>query len=108
MKVAIPTDDRQTAAKRSGQAKEFAIYEIIDSKITNVEYFENHHKHHDEEEHTNNHEHAHAEIVEIIKDVDLLVMTKVGKHLKADIVAADISYKIAKENNIDKIIEEFM
>ena len=106
MKIALPTNDRKTLAKRSGRAKEFAVYEIIDSEVTNIQYFENKHEHHDHDE--NEHDHSHEEIVDIIKDVDLLIMSKVGKHLKTDIEATNINYKIVSIINIDDILSGFL
>ena len=106
MKIALTTNDRKTLAVRSGQAKEFVIYEIIDSEIKSVNYFKNEHEHHDHGE--DDHNHSHGEIVSILKDVDLLIMSKVGKHLKADIVSADINYKIVKIKSIDNVLSEFL
>ncbi len=52
MKIAIATNDRKTIAKRTGRAKEFAIFNIDpNGNIKEVVFVENEHKHHDEHDH---------------------------------------------------------
>ena len=36
MKIAIPTNDKKTITKRTGQSKIFAVYEITDNKISGL------------------------------------------------------------------------
>jgi len=61
MKIAIATNDRETIARRTGRAKEFAFFEIDENgNIVDVYYEENQHKHDDEHEHT--HEPNHRKV----------------------------------------------
>jgi len=61
MKIAIATNDRETIARRTGRAREFAFIEIDDNgNIVNVYYEENQHKHDDEDEH--HHEPNHRKV----------------------------------------------
>jgi len=38
MKVAIPSDNRETITKRTGQSKGFMVYNIVDKRITGTEF----------------------------------------------------------------------
>jgi len=94
-KIAIATNDRETIAKRTGQAKEFAIVELDDNMNEISRFFvENHHEHEEEEE---DHNHSHAELIESLGDIDSIYVRMVGKHLKSDLDNAGI--KIVKIDN---------
>lgn len=102
MKIAIATNDRKTLAERTGQAKEFALIELENEKIKNIEYRENSHHNHD---HSNEEkEHTHKDIIEILNGVDIFYVLRVGKYLKRDLEQGNINYKIVKEKNIDNLI----
>ncbi len=114
MKIAIATNDRQTIAKRTGRAKEFAVFTLKpEGEIIDVEYRENEHAkhHHDESEHHagqghqghghgrhRHHElhgaHRHDEVIDILKDVDVLLYKAVGKYMRKDLEEGKI--KIAR------------
>ncbi len=101
MKAAFATNDRKTLAERTGRAKEFVIYEIAGSKIINTEYFENKHEHHENED---EHNHSHKEITNILKEIDILYVSKIGKHMKRDLEEAGINYVITNETKISDIL----
>jgi len=110
MKISFPTDDRKTIAKRTGRAKEFLIYEIEGRQIINVEYKENTHKHH---EHGHNHHkeergHDHNEIIELLSDVDLLIVGRVGKFMKKGLIDKKINYHLTKNFEIDEALKEYL
>ncbi len=107
MKIAIPTNDRKTLAERTGRAKEFAIFNIENGKITDVKYETNTHEHHSHEEGEEHHEHSHADIVEALKEADILLVTKIGKHMKADLDAGGIKYKKVNEKSIDVVLQSY-
>ncbi|MBN1651713.1 MAG: hypothetical protein JW857_10315 [Bacteroidales bacterium] len=86
MRIAIPTNDRESLFARTGQAKEFAIYEIQNKSVLFIEFRENPHKHEDEKE--DEHEHNHRDMVHALNDCDALVVKMAGKHLKVDFKAA--------------------
>ncbi len=102
MKAAFATNDRKTLAERTGRAKEFVIYELSENKIINTEYFENKHEHH---EHEDEHKHSHKEITDILKDTDILYITKVGKHMKRDLEQAGIKYIKTDKKDISEILK---
>ena len=119
MKISFPTNDRKTIAKRTGRCKEFAIYNLADSKIIDISYHENNHEHH---EHGNGHgdghghhdhkkgdgEHSHAEIGKILKDVDVLIVGRVGKFMKKALEGFGIRYQLTKKTDIQEVVDEFL
>lgn len=113
MKFALATNDRKVLAKRTGRAKEFAIYEIVDSKVIDVVYKTNTHTHdHDHDQghghgHGHGEHHSHKEIIDLLKDIDLLVVFAIGKNFKKDIEDAQINYKKTRLENIEDIIQEY-
>jgi len=119
MKIAFPTNDRKTIAKRTGRCKEFVIYDLADSKIIDTSYLENNHEHHDHghgdgQGHGNHDhkkgegEHSHVEIGEILKDVDVLVVGRVGKFMKKALDGFGIKYQLSKKLEIQEVVDEFL
>ena len=106
MKIAIATNDRINVAKRTGQAKEFALIEIENGKLISQKYAANHHEHDDDEE--DNHNHSHNDIVEILKDIDVLLLLNVGKHLKKDLESASIKYEKIQLETIEEVITKLL
>jgi len=103
MKIAFATNDRKTLADRTGRAKEFVIYTVNNLKPVNSEYFANTHKHHEDED---NHNHSHKEITDVLKDIDILYVTKVGKHMSRDLKNAGIKFLKTDKIKISEIIAE--
>ncbi len=104
--IAIPTNNEQTLAERTGRAKGFLIYEIEDKTARRLEFRINPHKHDDKE---NEHEeHTHEDVMEVLKDCTYILVNKVGKHFVQDLKHAQIKIYKAKENNIDKAVSEFL
>ncbi len=126
MKISFPTNDRKTIAKRTGRCKEFATYEIEDSRVINVEYFENTHEHHDhghghghgQHDHGEGHghhdhkkgegEHSHDEMRDLLKDVDVLIVGRVGKFMKKSLDGFGITHQRTKKLEIQEAIDEFL
>jgi predicted Fe-Mo cluster-binding NifX family protein len=103
MKVAIPSDNRETITKRTGQSKGFMVYNIVDKRITGTEFRENSMGQHDEEA-----EHSHAEIIELLKDVDILLVAAIGKYMKRDVENSPIKYQMVREEKLTQIMDNFL
>ncbi len=103
MKVAIPSDNQETITKRTGQSKGFMVYEVNNGKIIHSEYRENIMGEHDEEA-----EHSHRQIIELLKDVDILLVAAIGKHMKRDVENSSMSYQLVKEEKLNEIINNFL
>ena len=103
MKVAIPSDNWETITKRTGQSKGFMVYELNNGKIIHSEYRENTMEEHDEEA-----EHSHRQIIELLKDVDILLVAAIGKHMKKDVENSSMEYQFVKEDKLNQIISNFL
>ncbi len=100
IKIAAPSNDRQSIAKLSGQAKEFAVVEIKNKQIINITYRENHHEHN--HDHSNgDHNHGHQDIVEALHDCVAIVGQKFGPHFAGDFHKAGIRLVLSKEEIIE-------
>lgn len=134
MKIFIPTNDRETIAKRTGRASEFAIYTIENKEIQSVEYQKNTHSHdHDRDEgnhgekhgsghgkgkkhnHDHNHdhdhehgEHSHDDLLIIFKEADILLLRAIGKYMRKTLQKGNIPYQLVKIDNISEIISNYL
>lgn len=106
--IAIPTNNEQTLAERTGRAKGFLIYEIEDNVAKKLEFRLNPHKHHDHDEEHEHGAHSHAEVMEVLKDCAYILVNKVGKHFVQDLKNAQIKIYKAKDNNVENAINEFL
>ncbi|MBN2668077.1 MAG: hypothetical protein JXR60_02510 [Bacteroidales bacterium] len=104
MKIAIPTNDKQTIAKRSGQAKWFGIFEIENSVIISQAFLENNHEHHHHHDHEEG-EHTHEDMIALLKDCSLMIAQKVGPHFGRELKGAKIDIKLTELENIDEALK---
>ncbi|MFK5959033.1 MAG: NifB/NifX family molybdenum-iron cluster-binding protein [Lutibacter sp.] len=125
MKIAIPTNDRNLIAKRTGRAAEFAIYTIDSGEIKSVKYEKNTHNqddhdkneghHHGENENHShnghNHEHGkqnHDELLVLLDGIDILFVRAVGKYMRKTLKNGSINYQLVKIDAISKILEDYL
>ncbi len=106
--IAIPTNDEQTLAERTGRAKGFLIYEIENKMAKRLEFRINPHKHHSHDDEHEHEAHTHEDVMEVLSDCAYILVNKVGKHFVHDLKHAQIKIYKAKENNIDKAVSEFL
>ena len=107
IRVAIPTNDEQTFAERTGRAKGFLIYEIENGQGRKIDFRINPHKHHDHDEHEHD-DHSHAEVMEVLNDCEYIIVNKVGKHFVKDLKKAQIKIFKTKETDIEKAVVKFL
>jgi len=102
MKIAIPTLDRITIFERTGQTPLFAIVTVDQLNITHIEYRAN-----PPHEHSGG-AHRHPEFVTLLNDCDLLLVRKIGKHLKNELNVAGIKYEITTAERIGSAIHQYL
>ncbi len=107
MNVAIPTNDEQNIAERTGRAKGFLIYEIDGQNYKRIDFRENPHKHHDHDDHDHG-THSHEDVMQVLSDCDYIIINKVGKHFKQDLDSANINFFKTKVSNIENALDEFI
>jgi predicted Fe-Mo cluster-binding NifX family protein len=120
MKIAIATEDREHIARRTGRAAEFALFQIEDGKLIDIDYVKNthshldhhnddHHEHdHHGQGHHHEHNHSHKEIIDSLKGVDLFLATHLGPHFKVEIEEAGIPYEIVKGDLIEDLLKPYL
>lgn len=102
MKIAIPTSDQVKVFERTGHAPFFAVATIEELNITHIAFITNPpHKHLEGD-------HSHQEIVDLLKDCDLLLVKKIGKHLAAELLTAGIEYQITTSDMIGEALHQFI
>ena len=106
MKIAIPTNDRETITQRTGRCKEFAIIET-DNNIINYIINPHKHEHNDEHNHEHEHGHNHNDMIKLLIGIDLLAIKVIGKHLKNDLESANIEYLKVSQIKITDIIDAY-
>lgn len=108
MTIAIPTNDKKTLAKRTGQAQIFAYFQVENGKVINAFFKDNpqkhEHHHHGKEEH----HHSHPEILKILEGVDLVLVKNIGKYMKADFVQNGINYLKIAESDLESAVKEYL
>lgn len=105
MRIAIPTNNREELFPRTGQAKEFAIYDIEYKTALFIEFRENPHKHEDEKE--EDHDHNHRDMVASLSDCKALLVKMAGKHLKKDFKEAKMPLFKTRETQLMCIATTF-
>jgi predicted Fe-Mo cluster-binding NifX family protein len=113
MKIAIPTDDKQTIAGHFGRTLGFKVFEVAGDKITGEEYRENtftghargQHGHHHGEHHG---PHSHKGILDNLGDCDTIVARGMGKMLIHDLTNAGKKIFITQEGIIDEALKKLM
>lgn len=105
MRVAIPTNDRETIFPRTGKAKQFAIYDIDNKSVLFVEFRENPHKHAEDSEES--HIHSHKDMVETLKDCNALLVKMAGQHLREDFKAARVALIKTEDTQLQCIANSY-
>lgn len=108
LNIAIPTNDEQTLAERTGRAKGFLIYELQNNSVKKLEFRENPHKHHDHDEEHEHGNHSHGDVMSVLSDCTYILVNKVGKYFVKDLKRANIKIYKAKSNIIEKAVNEFL
>ena len=114
MKIAIPTNDRITIAKRTGKATEIAFYVIDNGAIKSVTYTKNTHSHDDHGRNDVNYnldereELNYDKLLDILIDVDLLLVKAVGKYMKKTLQKANINYQLVSTDAISEILKDYL
>jgi predicted Fe-Mo cluster-binding NifX family protein len=60
------------------------------------------------EQHDDEAEHSHVQIIELLRDVDILLVAAIGKHMKNDVEKSSMNYQMVQEEKLTQIIENFL
>ncbi len=107
MKIAIPTNDRKNVAERTGQASEFVVFTIENRNVIQTEYRKNTHTH---EPHAHGHteNHSHDDVIDILKDIDMFYVRKVGPHMTESLEEGKIPYTILDQTfTVSEVVAKY-
>ena len=104
MKIAVPTQDKESIFRRTGRAPLFQIFVLENGVWKEAGAVPNRHR--EEDDHDETKEHSHADLINQIKDCDTILLNKVGKHLKHDLDNAGIRIIKTDITDIKKALEK--
>jgi len=116
-KIAIATDDNQTVAGHVGRCRAFLIFETDGAKILNTEVRENLFTHHRQNENSENenghhhggeHAHGHQNLVEGLKDCEVVIFSHGGWRLIEDLKANNITPILTNEKIAERAILKYL
>ncbi len=109
MKIAIPTNDKETVFPRTGQAHGYMIYHVENNSIKGKFYkalslnLRHKHDHQDESK-----EHSHRDLCQFLEECDLLLVKNIGKHLQQDFKEYMVFYEKTKETLVEGAIQKYL
>ncbi len=109
MKIAIPTNDKETIFPRTGQAHGYMIFHVENNIIKGKFYkalslkLRHKHEHQDESE-----KHSHKDLCQFLEGCDLLLVKNIGKHLQQDFKENQVFYEKTKETLVEDAITKFL
>ena len=111
MRVAIPTDDRQTIAGHFGRTKGFMTFDIEDNKVILEAYktnnFTGHAQGHHDQGHSH-HTHSHAGIFEALEGCTTVIARGMGRRLYDDFANLKIEVFITEEPDIQAALKKYL
>lgn len=117
MKIAVATNDNQKVAGHVGRCKAFLVFETSDSKITDkvirINSFTNHGNHHDHNSEHHQHgeghgQHNHHNLIDGLKDCDVLIFNHGGWHLIEDLKANNIKPILTNEDIAEDAVLKYL
>lgn len=122
MKIAIATEDGKIISAHFGRSPYFAIYQIEEGKIVNIEMRKNtftghfsrghteHHEHHGGEHHRHGtgDPHTHHSVAEGLKDCQVVISHGMGRKAWEDLRARGIEMIVTDETDVEKGVEMYV
>jgi predicted Fe-Mo cluster-binding NifX family protein len=103
MIIAIPTSDRNTVFTKTGKAKEFALFKVIDGSFESMGFRENPYKHED----SKNHERLLLQVVDTLNDCSALLVKGAGYSLVKEFQELNIPIYKTNETQVKEAISAF-
>lgn len=109
MKIAIPTNDKETVFQRTGQAHGYMIFHVENNHIKGKFYkalpsdMRHKHEHQDESK-----EHSHKDLCQFLEGCDLLLIKNIGKHLQHDFKENRVFFEKTKETLVEGAIQKYL
>ncbi len=110
-KIAVATDNGRNIAGHVGRCKSFLIFETNGKEIVNREVRENsftHHRQHHEEHNHEGHHHNHQNLIDGLKDCNVLIFNHGGWRLIEDIKAHNITPILTNETIAEEAVKKYL
>jgi len=114
MKIAVATNDNSTVAGHVGRCRAFLIYQTDGSNIQSKEVRENSFTHHGqkngggEEHHGEGQGHGHQNLIEGLKDCEVLIFNHGGWRLIEDMKAHNITPILTNEEIAESAVLKYI
>lgn len=115
MKIAVATNDNLKVAGHVGRCKAFLVFETEEKKILNkvirINSFTNHGQHghhHHEHNHGEGHGHGHHNLIEGLKDCEVLIFNHGGWRLINDLKANNIEPVLTDEPIAEEAVLKYL
>ena len=116
MRIAIPTDDKNHIAAHTGRCQGFAIYDVTDGVIQEIEVRANTmegRQHHqlgageDDAHGAHGHHHSHHSLLDALSDCQLMIAHGMGPRLVDDLANRGIDVFFTQESDLRKAVEAY-
>ena len=106
MKIAIPSNDQKSIFPRTGTTRGFMVYHTEGKEIKRRYYraLPAHLRHKDDEAQ----DHTHEDLVDFLRDCDIILVRNIGKFLKRDFINSNLNYKLVKGDDLNAIIQNYL
>jgi len=104
MKIAIPSDDRETIAGHFGRVAGFEVITVEDNNITSREYRENQLSGHSNGSHAD----KHASILDTISDCDVVISNGMGRPMFAHLQKENKEVVATDSSNIYQAVDAYL
>lgn len=109
MKIAIASDDGKTLAMHFGRARGFVIVELEGKDIKSMTYIPNTITGHARGKHIEHGHHgSHADIIENLKDVEVVISGGMGRRLFEDLMNAGKKVYVTDVDDVIEAVELFV
>lgn len=98
IKIAVPTDNKETISEHFGRTKYFAVYELKDGKIASKQILENAFQSHERGEH--------GGLLNVLKDFDEIVCYNMGMRMQMDLQKLNVAVSLTSKSKLSDIIQE--
>jgi len=97
MRIAVPTDDKETVSEHFGRARYFAVYELKGGKIASKQILENPFQRHGRGEH--------GGLLNFLKDFDEIICYNMGMRMQRDLQKLNVAVSITDKRKLSDIIQ---
>lgn len=112
MKIAVASDDGLNLAHHFGRTKGFLLFDVDEKKILNKNYVKNtftgHARGHHHDSHEHHHHHTHGNILQALKECQVVISHGMGRRLLVDFENAGKDVYITSASSADVAVKQYL